>query len=228
MFSRLYYIILQRLYVRKNRNKPCQGKVYMFHDVSDKGDTYSINLDHFMEMLSYLSKHKKICDIDTLISEKDPDNVVLTFDDAYDSVYRHVYPLLKKLNVPFYVFICGEYLDAENYLNKKMIREMADDGKCIIGSHNMKHELSRFMAVEEFEQMIRESKDLLEDSFGYEVKDFAFPYGSIYACSDENIKAVAKEYAHVFMTYNLPYNEEYGNIIPRININDRTYKEEVR
>ena len=71
MFKRLYYIILQRLYVLKNKNKPCQGKVYMFHNVNDEQDTYAINKENFKAFVEYLKKNKKVVDIETLIKEKD-------------------------------------------------------------------------------------------------------------------------------------------------------------
>ena len=59
------------------------------------------------------------------------------------------------------------------------------------------------------------------------VSSFAFPYGSMYACSKDNIKTAKELFDYIFMTYNLPYNEEYENVIPRININDSTYKKEM-
>ena len=117
MIKRLYYILLQRLYVMFDI-KPCQGKVYMFHNVNDDNDTYSINADNFEKFLEYLTGNKRIVDAKTLIREKDPKNVVLTFDDVYESVYLNAYPLLKKKDVPYYLFVCNEYLDKDKYVSK--------------------------------------------------------------------------------------------------------------
>ena len=228
MIKRLFYIILQRLYVSINKNKPCQGKVYMFHNISDVGDTYSISLEHFKEMLDYFSENKKIVDIDTLINEKYSDNIVLTFDDAYKSVYEHAYPLLKEMNVPYYVFICNEFTDKDEYLSSDMIKKMSDDSKCIIGSHGMKHALSRFMDDDTYKNDLKESKNILESLIGKKVSDFAFPYGSMYACSDDNIRNAKEVYDNVFMTYNLGYNSEYERVIPRININDSNYRSSMK
>ncbi len=227
MLKRLYYILVQRLYVFRNRYKPCQGKVYMFHNVSDDNDTYSISSANFSKMLEYLCQHKKIVDVQTLINEKDKDNVIITFDDAYESVYKNAYPLLKEKGVPYYVFMCDEFMNKENYLKKEMLKEMLADSKCIIGSHGMKHELSRFVSDDILERNLKESKKKLEDEFGIDADAFAFPYGSIYACSKDNINVAKEIFKYVFMTYNLPYNEEYGNIIPRININDSAFGKEI-
>ena len=228
MIKRLYYIILQRLYVFQKKNKPCQGKVYMFHNVNDDGDTYAISKDHFAELLQYLVKNKKIVDIETLVAEKDKDNVVITFDDVYASVFANAYPLLKEHDVPYYLFLCNEFLDKESYLDRQMIREMIDDSKAVIGSHACHHELSRFKDSEQIRKELEQSKAELQELSGKEVRDFAFPYGSIYACSKQNISDAGSLFDHVFMTYALAYNEEYGKIIPRININDKTYKAELK
>ena len=228
MIKRLYYIILQRLYVLKNKNKPCQGKVYMFHNVSDENDTYSINKTNFIKLLDYLCKNKKIVDVKALIKEKSKDNIVITFDDAFESVYVNAYPLLKEKDVPYYVFMCDEFLDKDNYLNKETLKEMMTESKCILGSHGLKHELSRFTSRSILENNLKESKAKLQQEFFDMVDSFAFPYGSIYACSEENIEVAKELFKYVFMTYNLPYNEEYKNVIPRININDKTFGKELQ
>ena len=227
MLKRLYYIFLQRWYVFKKKSKPCQGKVYMFHNVNDDKDTYSISKEHFVSFIDYLSKNKKIVDIRTLIEEKDPDNVVLTFDDVYDSVYENAYPLLKENGVPYYLFVCNEYLDKKAYLTSSMVEEMLKNSKAVLGSHNYYHELSRFVDAKIVKERMMESKKQLEDRFNIVVEDFAFPYGSIYACSNKNIEDASFVFEHVFMTYGLDYNKEYGNIIPRINMNDAVFEKEM-
>ena len=228
MFKRLYYIILQRLYVLTNNRKPCQGKVYMFHNVLDDLDTYSISKNNFEKMISYLNDNKKIVGVDELINNLDRDNVVITFDDAYASVYHEAYPILKELNIPYYIFICLEYLDKDNYLSTSMIKEMLKDSKCILGSHSLKHELSRFKSDSELQNELLESKEYLEKQFNVNVDCFAFPYGSKYAVSDSNIEIANDIYKNVFLTYPLSYNNEYGHLIPRININNNNFQKELR
>lgn len=227
MIKRLYYIILQRLYVFLNKNKPNQGKVYMFHNVDETNDIYSITKNDFESFLMWLLENKKIVDVETLIKERNKDNVVITFDDVYASVYKNAYPILKKYKVPYYTFVNNDLLNKDDYVTNKMVREMLNKSGCILGSHNLKHELSRFKDIELFKKEIKESKKKLEKTFDVEVKDFAFPYGSMYACSKENISEASKLYKNVYMTYALPYNKDYVNIIPRININSKNYRREM-
>ena len=228
MFKRLYYILLQRWYVLKNKNKPCQGRVYMFHNVNDDKDVYSISKEHFKQLIEYWSKHKKVVDIETLIKEKDPDNIVISFDDVYESVYYNAYPLLKEKGLPFYLFVANEYLNKENYLKSEMVREMLEKSKAILGSHNFFHEMSRFTGKEETKEHLSRSRMELENEFKVKIDDFAFPFGSMYACSDENIEDASKMFDRVYMTYAIPYNEEYGKIIPRINMNDSVFEKEMK
>ncbi|MBR4461171.1 MAG: polysaccharide deacetylase family protein [Erysipelotrichaceae bacterium] len=227
MFRRLYFILLQRFYVMKQKKKPCQGKVFMFHKVDEEDDLYAISPEHFRELLEDLLKNRKIVDIDTLITEKDAQNVAIGFDDVYESVYRNAYPLLKEKDVPYYLFMCNEYLDQKDYLKTDMIKEMLEDSKAILASHHYQHVLSRFMKEEELKEELERSRKELEDRFGVEVKDFAFPFGSMYACSKENIRVASGIFEHVFMTYALPYHESCGNIIPRINMNNDSYRKEL-
>lgn len=228
MFKRLYYIILQRIYVLKNKNKTNQGRVYMFHEVSDNNGTYSISKEHFKEFLDWLYISKKIVDPKTLLKEKNLNNVVITFDDAFDSIYKNAYPLLKEKNVPFVIFECLDFLNKKDFLSEEMIKDMLENSKCILGSHSIKHELHRFLKEDVANNYIEESRKELEKKFNTKVNCFAFPYGSMYACSNENIDKAKQIYDYVFMTYPLSYNEENKNVIPRINMNDKTYIEEMK
>ena len=228
MIRRLFFILLQRLYLLKSRTLPSQGRIYMFHNVNDDGDTYSITKEHFEEWIGSLLKDRKIVDIDTLVREKDPKNVVITFDDVYESVYRNAFPILKEKGIPYYLFLCNEYLDHEKYVTSDMVREMLSDSKAIVGSHNYRHELSRFKETEQMKEELERSKDELEKELSVKIDTFAFPYGSMYACSKENIETARKRFRYVFMTYAVPYHESCGNIIPRINMNDSTFRKEMK
>ncbi len=228
MISRIYYILKQRMHVMKKKNEPCMGKVYMFHRVGEGRDTYSIGNENFRMFLEYLKKEKQITDLNILTIEKDDRNVVLTFDDVSDSVFHNAYPVLKELNVPYYLCLCDEFLDRDGYLSCDMVRQMMKDSKVLIASHGLKHELSRFKGRERFEEELSLSKEDLEEEFNVRVDAFAFPYGSMYACSKQNIESAKKYFNKIMTTIPLPYNEEDGNVIPRININDQTFRKEMQ
>lgn len=200
----------------------------MFHEISDNKGTYAISRANFERFLDYLNKEKNIVDFKTLIEEKNENNVVITFDDVYENVYQNGFDLLKEKSIPYYLFICNEFLNKDKYLKEDEIRIMLKDSKAILASHNIRHELSRFLDDEEFVKNIKESKKELEEKFAYKIDSFAFPYGSMYACSDNNIKEAKNVFDYVCTTYPIAYNEENENILPRININDETIEREMK
>lgn len=228
MFKRLFYILKQRLYVFNRKNKPCLGKVYMFHEIADKDDIYAISEKGFKQFIEYLNNKHRITNVEDFVNNPDSNNIIITFDDAYSSVYEYAYPLLKQLNIPYYVFICQEYLDKDDYLTRDMIKTMISDSKCVIGSHSTKHELSRFLDRNEMKERLNQSKKALEELTGNNINSFAFPYGSMYAVSDDNINDARNIYDYVFMTYALNYDRNDGKVLPRININESNYKKEMK
>ena len=176
----------------------------------------------------YMRSGRKTLSKSSLLREKDPRNVVISFDDVYESVYFNAYPLLKEKDVPYYLFICDEFLNKDGYLSSKMVLEMLKDSKAIIGSHLDRHVMARFIERTDLEKGLSSSKKKLEEEFGVKVDCFAFPFGSMYACSKEDIEMAKGYYDHIFMTYDLPYHEDYGNIIPRMNMNDSVFEGKIK
>ena len=68
----------------------------------------------------------------------------------------------------------------------------------------------------------------LEKDFGVVVDTFAFPFGSMYACSEKNIDDALDIYKYVLMTYPISYDENMKRVLPRINMNDMTYEREIK
>ena len=222
MIKRIYYILKQRIhaYAYKRINKRNQiGYVLMLHDISNDGGDYSITKDNFIKLID----NNDFCLIEEL-KQGNKAKYVLTFDDAFENVYYIARNVLSKLQIPYYIFICVEYIDKEGYLSNSQIKEMVKDGYCHLGSHLLHHKLARFMSEEELTKELIESKDYLEKTYNTKVDYLAFPYGSMYACSKSNIEKAKRYYKYVFTTIPIPCNEEYINeyAYPRININDKT------
>jgi peptidoglycan/xylan/chitin deacetylase (PgdA/CDA1 family) len=66
-------------------------------------------------------------------------SVVITFDDGYESVYRHAYPLLKRHGFPATVFVYTDFVGAGDALTWPQLREMAASGLVDIQSHSKSH-----------------------------------------------------------------------------------------
>lgn len=230
MIKKIYYICLQRIYVffanmiNLVRNNNYDVKVLMFHRLSEnfENDFYTINVNNFKNLIEYLDKEDLIKKIEVLNKKKK--TILITFDDAYDSVYKYARDVLKKKNIPYYVFLCNELIDKDGYLSTDQIKEMISDGNCVIGSHLYNHIISRFTNDKKLEEMMINSKKELEEKFGINVNTFAFPYGSIYAVSKKNVELANKHFDYVFTTIPLNCKMSGKKTLNRFNMNDKEIK----
>ena len=65
--------------------------------------------------------------------------VVVTFDDGYESVYRHAYPVLKKYGLPATAFVYTDFLGGGDALTWPQLQEMLASGLVDIQSHSKSH-----------------------------------------------------------------------------------------
>ncbi|MEI6139020.1 MAG: polysaccharide deacetylase family protein [Mariniphaga sp.] len=207
------------------------SKIYMFHDIIENGDCstklYTVNSSNLeMFFLGLLNDNKsaknlyEICKV-TNINKK---FFSVTFDDAYESIYKLAYPILKKYQIPFTIFMSTSFINIPGYLTVDQLKELALDDLCIIGSHGVNHiyfrQLSDNMVLEQFNV----SKNILEEITGKEVVAFAFPFGSFVSCSLKNIKLLSKtDYEIGFST--IPSGLiwplfKVRNFLPRINVTE--------
>lgn len=97
-------------------NRPV-GYIYMFHMVRPKGDLLAsidelrVSPEYFEKFL--LEKQKRldfisINDLHACMSNKQRSNKpfgIITFDDGYEDNFTYAYPILKKLGIPFVIYV---------------------------------------------------------------------------------------------------------------------------
>lgn len=113
---------------------------------------------------------------------------VITFDDAYDSVYENALPILNKLGFTATVFAICNYIGKNNtwdyipwniyssHMNKERLLALHQAG-WEVGSHGLDHLVMTSMSSDEIEAEVVESKKMLEKLLGEKVKTFCFPFG---------------------------------------------------
>lgn len=127
-----------------------------------------------------------------------PENAIaITFDDAYESVHRVAWPMLRERRWPFTVFVSTDYIDAGygNYMSWPQIRELIEGGGTI-GNHSVAHAhpLNRLEGESKSGWLARYREDLLtaarriEDETGSGTKLYAYPYGE-FSAEVENVIA---------------------------------------
>ena len=125
--------------------------------------------------------------------------VCVTFDDGYRDNYTLAYPLLKRLNVPFTVYVTTGIIDnrlpmwwypGERLgLSTDELKALDADPLCTIGAHTVSHPKLDTLTYEEQYKEIADSKQKLEQLFGHPVQHFSFPHGAY----NEETLAICRE-----------------------------------
>lgn len=214
----------------KKRN---DGTIWMLHQVYDDkskyiDSEYAISPQNFEKLINkYIGNGYVFRAINEVESFKNEKNISITFDDGYRGVYKYIYPICKKYNIPFTIFVTLNFIGRDEYLNIEELKELDRDKLCTIGSHTFNHPFFRALNKENKFYEIAESKAELERLLGHEIEIFAYPYGSLAAVDYDTIKSVeAAGYKKAFSTlqtfYTKELQEELKYFIPRININDES------
>lgn len=214
--------------LRKNSSEHC---IYMFHEIKDNlslcnDPNCAITENGFATLVESLVKAALVVKKDALFAPQ------LTFDDGYDDVYTKVYPLLNQKDLPFTVFVVTDLIGRNGYLSKEQLLELADNPLCTIGCHTYSHKMLRFCDDSEAKRQIIESKAILENLIGKKVELFAYPYGSVYACSKRDIGIVeGSGFKYAFSTLQAPLPSDIEKIkffLPRYNVCEANYKRYLR
>lgn len=126
-----------------------------------------------------------------------PRSVILTFDDVYESVYRHAFPVLRELGVPAVAFVATAFLDssqpfpfdawslehrdripAEDYrpLRFAQCHEMIESELIEMGAHTHTHQDFRGRPTD-FYRDVERSVEIVRTAFRVADVPFAFPFG---------------------------------------------------
>ena len=106
------------------------------------------------------------------------------------------YPVLKKHNIPFVVFVTDELVGKVDpwskmpMITEEHLREMLTDPLCILASHSMEHKMFRDYTHAEAVKSLIDSKRTLAEKYGREVEIFAFPFGRRVEVSNDAIRCV--------------------------------------
>jgi peptidoglycan/xylan/chitin deacetylase (PgdA/CDA1 family) len=113
---------------------------------------------------------------------------VITFDDGYQSVYDHAFPILQRYGFSATVFLTvgrgGEVADTDrlppmcgrSMLNWREIKEMHHSG-ISFGGHTLTHPDLTLLPDEQVAAEIVGGKVAIEDALGAKVASFAYPLG---------------------------------------------------
>lgn len=220
---------------------PVAGEMWMLHRVvehrSDKPEQRDLEVTpHFLEqkLLEYRKRDYDFISIDDLTSLFTTHHsvftkkfVCLTFDDGYRDNYTLAYPLMKRLEVPFTVYVSTGFID--NHLpmwwypgeslgiSTVELRTMDADPLCTIGAHTVSHPRLDTLPKEQQLAEIKDSKDTLEQLLGHPIVHFSFPHGA----HNDDTQAICRQqdFHTVAMAWGGPVRRGASRLLlPRVNI----------
>ena len=168
--------------------------ILQYHHVSSETPAVtSVTPEVFAQHISYLSDNNftviPLTDAINALKNRQPlppKTAVITFDDAYLSIYTNAFPLLKEKGWPFTIFVSPTPIDKgyQKFLSWEQIREMTQSG-ATIANHTISHDHSVERRPGETEQqwIARFRDDLtatevrIKEKTGQSVKQFAWTFG---------------------------------------------------
>jgi len=152
------------------------------HSVSSNNKTYkdlSIDRNFLEDQIKYLLKQGytflNFERIDKL-QELPRKSVVMYFDDGFKDIYFNAYPIFKKYNLPFTLFVTTDFINGEQiYLSWEQIREMTDLAE--IGCHGKTHRDFIDLTEKELKKELSVSAQIIKEQTGQKPIALSYPHG---------------------------------------------------
>jgi len=120
-----------------------------------------------------------------LSGELDNQNqIAITFDDAYESVYRVAAPLLQHFDFPYTIFTNTDAIGSPGYMTWAQLQDLDRQKQVTIANHSADHAHMARRPDESQETWERRTgnsldnaQDILKKRLGVRVPMFAYPYG---------------------------------------------------
>ena len=160
--------------------------ILMYHKVDIiTPSRWWVTVEQFQKQIDALKEGFEFVYLDDYDPEQ-RSQVVLTFDDAYESVCNHAFPILKKSKLPFEVFVIGDLLGRWNEFDQGEIMtrfcsmeqlEAITGGGGRIQWHTKSHPRLTLVDDAEIERQL-EINDELKNAFDApHFRWFSYPYG---------------------------------------------------
>ena len=180
-----------------NLTHPVLGRILMLHRVVEqrsKGQNCELEItpDFLRQTIEdYRRQGYRFVSIDEVCDiigkgRTDQPFVCLTFDDGYSDNFTIAYPILKRLNVPFAIYVTTGYIDGTakmwwydetNVMNWEQLKKLSIDPLCTIGAHTISHPRLTTLSDKDAREEIFSSKQRLMEILGMPVNHFSYPHG---------------------------------------------------
>jgi peptidoglycan/xylan/chitin deacetylase (PgdA/CDA1 family) len=186
--------------------------ILVYHRIGGRTDRQlDMPADLFEWQMRRLRDHHAVVSLDEAVAmvgrgaAATGDAVVVTFDDGYDDVYRHAFPILARYGLPATVYLATSYIDEQRPFAFEMgldphqrgrplswtqVREMARSGLITIGAHTHTHPDIRALGAPEIAQEIGQANAVIADRLGAPARHFAYPWGRVTDAARDLVRRV--------------------------------------
>jgi peptidoglycan/xylan/chitin deacetylase (PgdA/CDA1 family) len=166
--------------------------VLCYHRLGSGGGKMTVSPANFAAQIEWLVRNQyhviRLGQLAAYLEGREPlpqRSVVITFDDGYESVYRHAYPVLRKYGVPATLFVYTDFIGAGDALSWAQLQELAGSGLVDVQAHSKSHRnlIERLAGeaddryLQGLEQETRGPRELLEKRLPVQVRHYALPFG---------------------------------------------------
>ena len=202
----------------------------MYHRFDEeKYPSTNIQLEIFKEQLKIIDEqgikfiHPKNFK-QSLSNNKKERKILLTIDDGLQSFYNNAWPILKKNEIPFLLFVNTREVGSFNYMDWSQIKEIHQSEFAEIGNHSHSHEYLVNESPEVIRKDIVKSINIFKNKLGTNSKFFSYPFGEYSLEFKEIIKDLEFEFAFgqhsgvidetkdFWELPRFPINEKYGEL----------------
>jgi peptidoglycan/xylan/chitin deacetylase (PgdA/CDA1 family) len=174
-----------------DREGPSLGATLLiYHRVGGgTGDELDVSAEAFARQLRLLGQHD-VVSLDAALDRLDSGDtnpcVVLTFDDGFEDVYAHAWPLLRERRLPFTVYLASGYVSEPMVWERssakaatgrgmswRQLAEMVDSGFCTVGNHTHRHVPPESLTVNELDVC----NQAVQRHLGVTPQHFTYPWG---------------------------------------------------
>lgn len=204
--------------------------VLMYHRFDEnRYPSTNIKMSDFIKQLDLIKKNNfKFISAeqfeDSLKNDQESKKLLITIDDAFSSFYENAWPLLKKEQIPFILFVNTREVGSRGYMNWDQLKEISKEPFVHIGNHGYSHDY----LVDKSDQEIIDDIKLANKDFEGNLKPsstfFSYPFGE-YSLNFKKIvkdfgfkfafgqhSGVADETKDIYEIPRFPINETYGEV----------------
>lgn len=167
--------------------------ILMYHKIDPRMEVgiNALSPPQFQEQMSYLHQegYRTITFQDLLLAPEIPaKTVIITFDDAYESVYENALPIMEKYGQRGVVYVIGRFIGKLNewdanfagikfqHMAGEQLVKLAELG-WELGAHTMTHRALSWIKEDHLKTEIRQSRKVLSSLSEKPIVSLAYPFG---------------------------------------------------